>query len=59
MPQFKDKFGKADADKMVDYLQHFKGRVIKQLTLDAVKDGWKPLNDRMEFFKKISKSSRC
>lgn len=56
MPQFKDKFGKADADKMVDYLQHFKGRVIKQLTLDAVKDGWKPLNDRMEFFKKYPKA---
>lgn len=52
MPQFKEKFSKADADKMVDYLQHFKGRVIKQLTLETVKEGWKTLNDRMEFFKK-------
>ncbi|MGE0737872.1 cytochrome D1 domain-containing protein [Sulfurimonas sp.] len=52
MPGFKEKFSKADADKMVDYLQHFKGRQIKQLTLEAVKDGWKKHNDRMEFFKK-------
>lgn len=52
MPPFKDKFSKADADKMVDYLQHFKGRQIKQLTLETVKDGWKKINDRMEFFKK-------
>jgi len=27
---FKDKFTKSDADAMVDYLQHFKGRTIKQ-----------------------------
>ncbi|MCK4875762.1 MAG: cytochrome c, partial [Sulfurimonas sp.] len=26
MPQFKDKFSKADAAKMVDYIQHFKGK---------------------------------
>ncbi|MDQ1263680.1 MAG: nitrite reductase (NO-forming) / hydroxylamine reductase [Campylobacterota bacterium] len=52
MPGFKDKFSKADADKMVDYIQHFKGRTIKQLDLDTVKAGWKKLNDRMEFFKK-------
>lgn len=52
MPGFKEKFSKADADKMVDYIQHFKGRKIDQLTLEAVKGGWKKLNDRMEFFKK-------
>lgn len=52
MPPFKDKFNKADADKMVDYLQHFKGRTIKQLTLETVKEGWKTLNDRMAFFTK-------
>lgn len=52
MPPFKDKFSKADADKMVDYLQHFKGRTIKQLTLETVKEGWKTLNDRMAFFTK-------
>ncbi|OIP53374.1 MAG: nitrite reductase [Helicobacteraceae bacterium CG2_30_36_10] len=52
MPQFKNKFTKEDADKMVDYLQHFKGRKIDQLTLTAVKDGWKPLHDRMELFSK-------
>ena len=52
MPAFKDKFTKADADKMVDYLQHFKGRKIKQLTLEDVKAGWKKLNDRMKLFKK-------
>ncbi|MDD5401162.1 MAG: cytochrome D1 domain-containing protein [Sulfurimonas sp.] len=52
MPGFKEKFSKADADKMVDYIQHFKGKKIDQLTLEAVKGGWKNLNDRMEFFKK-------
>ncbi len=52
MPPFKEKFSKGDADKMVDYLQHFKGRKVKQLTLQGVKDGWKKLNDRMEFYKK-------
>jgi len=52
MPSFKEKFSKGDADKMVDYIQHFKGKVIKQLTLETVKDGWKKLNDRMELFTK-------
>ena len=52
MPGFKDSFSKDDADKMVDYLQAFKGRKIKQLTLEAVKEGWKPLNDRAAFFSK-------
>ncbi|WP_345993078.1 cytochrome D1 domain-containing protein [Sulfurimonas sp. HSL-1716] len=52
MPPFKNKFTQADADKMVDYLQHFKGRKIKQLTLEEVTKGWKPLHDRMDFFKK-------
>lgn len=52
MPGFKEKFSKADADKMVDYIQHFKGKKINQLTLETVKSGWKKLNDRMEFFKK-------
>ncbi len=52
MPQFKDKFTSSDADAMVDYLQHFRGRKIKQLTLETVKEGWKPLNDRMAFFTK-------
>ncbi len=52
MPGFKEKFSKADADKMVDYIQHFKGKKIDQLTIEAVKGGWKKLNDRMDFFKK-------
>jgi nitrite reductase (NO-forming)/hydroxylamine reductase len=52
MPQFKEKFTKADADKMVDYLQHFKGKKIEVLTLDNVKKGWKKLGNRMEFMKK-------
>ena len=52
MPQFKEKFSKADADKMVDYIQHFKGKKMGVLTMEAVKKGWKPLNDRMKFFKK-------
>jgi len=52
MPPFKDKFTKADADKMVDYLQHFKGKKIEVLTLENVKKGWKKLNDRMKFLKK-------
>lgn len=50
MPGFKEKFTPSDADAMVDYLQHFKGRKIKQLTLETVKEGWKTLNDRMKFF---------
>jgi nitrite reductase (NO-forming)/hydroxylamine reductase len=52
MPPFKEKFSKADADKMVDYLQHFKGRKVEQLTLDNVKAKWEKVNDRMELFKK-------
>jgi len=52
MPQFKESFTKADADKMVDYLQHFKGKKIEVLTLENVKKGWKKLNDRMKFLKK-------
>jgi nitrite reductase (NO-forming)/hydroxylamine reductase len=52
MPQFMGKFSKADADKMVDYLQHFKGKKIQVLTLENVKQGWKKLNDRMKFLKK-------
>ena len=56
MPQFKEKFNKTDADKMVDYLQHFKGKKIDQLTLEAVKGGWKKLNDRVELFTKYPKA---
>jgi nitrite reductase (NO-forming)/hydroxylamine reductase len=41
MPPFSEKMNKADAQKMVDYLQHFKGKKIQVLTLDAVKKGWK------------------
>ncbi|QOP43953.1 c-type cytochrome [Sulfurimonas sediminis] len=52
MPPFANKMTKADAQKMVDYLQHFKGKKIEVLTLDAVKQGWKKLNDRMKFLKK-------
>ncbi len=52
MPQFKEKFTKADADKMVDYLQHFKGKKMAVLSMEAVKAGWKPLNDRMKLLKK-------
>ncbi|MFA6196691.1 MAG: cytochrome D1 domain-containing protein [Sulfurimonas sp.] len=54
MPSFKEKFNKADADKMVDYLQHFKGKKIDQLTMEAVKGGWKKLNDRAELFTKYA-----
>ncbi len=57
MPSFKDKMTKDDSDKMVDYIQHFKGRVIKQLTLDTVKSAWKPLNDRMAFFTKYPQAA--
>lgn len=57
MPPFKEKFSQADADKMVDYLQHFKGQKIKVLTLEAVKSGWKTLNDRMEFFNKYPQAA--
>lgn len=52
MPPFKEKFNKADADKMVDYLQHFKGRKATVLTLEGVKEKWKKINDRMDLFKK-------
>jgi nitrite reductase (NO-forming)/hydroxylamine reductase len=52
MPEFKEKFSKGDADKMVDYLQHFKGKKMDILTLDSVKAGWKNLNNRMKFYKK-------
>ena len=52
MPPFKEKFSKADADKMVDYLQHFKGKKMEVLSIDSVKAGWKTLNDRMAFFSK-------
>ncbi|MBU1657612.1 nitrite reductase [bacterium] len=52
MPQFKESFSKADADKMVDYLQSFKGKKITQLSLETVKEGWKSLNDRMALFSK-------
>ncbi len=52
MPEFKEKFTKADADKMVDYIQHFKGKKIQVLTMENVKKGWKNLNDRMAFLKK-------
>ncbi|WP_457745219.1 cytochrome D1 domain-containing protein [Sulfurimonas sp.] len=52
MPSWNNTFNKADADKMVDYLQHFKGQKIKILTLKAVTAGWKTLNDRTEFLKK-------
>lgn len=57
MPPFKEKFSKDDADKMVDYLQHFKGKKMSVLTLEGVKAGWKPLNDRMKFFKKYPKAA--
>jgi len=52
MPAWSDKFSKADAQKMVDYLQHFKGMKIKVLTLDNVKKGWKKINDRIALMKK-------
>ncbi|MDY0234016.1 MAG: cytochrome D1 domain-containing protein [Sulfurimonas sp.] len=57
MPGFKDSFTKDDADAMVDYLQSFKGRKITQLTLETVKAGWKPLNDRAAFFSKYPTSA--
>ena len=52
MPPFANKMNKGDAGKMVDYLQHFKGKKLKVLTLKAVKAGWKTLNDRTAFAKK-------
>ena len=52
MPPFANKMNKGDADKMVDYLQHFKGKKLKVLTLAAVKAGWKNLNDRVALAKK-------
>ncbi len=52
MPAWSDKFSKADAQKMVDYLQHFKGMKIKVLTLENVKKGWKKINDRIALMKK-------
>ena len=52
MPPFAEKMNKGDADKMVDYLQHFKGKKLKVLTLEAVKSGWKNLNDRVALAKK-------
>ena len=52
MPPFANKMNKSDADKMVDYLQHFKGKKLKVLTLAAVKAGWKNLNDRVALAKK-------
>ena len=57
MPQFDNKFTKADADKMVDYIQHFKGKKIQVLTMENVKKGWKNLNDRMAFLKKYPKAA--
>ena len=45
MPPFKEKFSQADAQKMVDYLQHFKGRKIEVLTLENVKKKWRKFND--------------
>ena len=51
MPPFSEKMNKADAQKMIDYLQHFKGKKIQVLTLEAVKQGWKKLNDRTKLLK--------
>ncbi len=52
MPPFKNTFSKADAQKMVDYLQHFKGRKIEVLSLENVKKKWTKINDRMKLYKK-------
>ncbi len=52
MPPFVEKMNQADAQKMVDYLQHFKGKKIEVLTMEAVTNGWKKLNDRAELLKK-------
>jgi len=49
-------FSKNDADKMVDYLQHFMGKKEMVLTLENVKKKWRPLNDRMKLFKKYPKA---
>ena len=56
MPQFKEKLTKGDADKMVDYIQHFKGKKIEVLTMENVKRGWKKINDRMALLKKYPKA---
>ena len=53
MPPFAEKMNQADAQKMVDYLQHFKGKKIQVLTLDAVTKGWKKLNDRSKLLKEF------
>jgi nitrite reductase (NO-forming)/hydroxylamine reductase len=52
MPPFESKMNKADAQKMVDYLQHFKGKKMEVLTMANVKKGWKKLNDRIALMKK-------
>jgi len=52
MPPFASSMDKTDAQKMVDYLQHFKGKKMAVLTLENVKNGWKKLNDRMALMKK-------
>ena len=56
MPAWSNKMNKADAQKMVDYLQHFKGKKIQVLTMKAVKAGWKKLNDRAALLKKYPKA---
>ena len=63
MPAFKagisigHEFTKNEAAAMVDYLQHFKGKKEMVLTLENVKNGWRPLNDRMKLFKQYPKAA--
>lgn len=57
MPPFSEKMTKDDADKMVDYLQHFVGKKLTVLTLEGVKAGWKTLNNRDELFKKYPEAA--
>ena len=59
MPAFKKgesighEFSKNDAAAMTDYLQHFAGKKEMVLTLDNVKKGFRPLNDRMKLMKEF------
>ena len=52
MPPFKGTLSKNEAAKMVDYLQHFKGKKEMVLTLENVKKGWRTFNSASKLRKK-------
>lgn len=53
MPPFKQTMSKNEAAKMVDYLQHFKGKKEMVLTLDNVKKTWRAFNKAEDLRKNI------